>query len=255
MKNMTYEQAQDKVVKLLRKSKSTNAAEAASFAAKAQEIMDRYSIEVTAADLDAEAVQRPDEPIQNFDREAADQACQKDKLWTVRLTGVVGNANGCRSYWKDFNGGCLTFLIGRASDVATARYMIGLLSQEVRRLNREHCQGYSEKYRRDFKYGVVDAIAIKLQEGWQQTTFDVRKDVTNHLALVRLNNAIVKLEQRLQGVEDWEKKNMQYKKQGKSQYNAKDEARTHGRKAGETIKINRAKGGLTSGAKALKEAK
>jgi hypothetical protein len=251
---MTYEEAQEKVRKLLRKSQGgSTPEESALFAAKAQEIMDKYNIETVAADLESEAP-RHDEPIQNFDREPALEACQKDSMWTIYLTQVVAEANGCKMYLRrQHTAGVKTFLIGRASDSATARYMIGLLANEVRRLNREHALGYSEKYRRDFKYGVVDAIAVKLREQWKKTTFDVRKDITNHMALVRVNNAIVKLEQRLATVSEWEKQNMKYSARGgHSNYSAGESAREHGQRIGKTIEINRARGGITSGAKALK---
>lgn len=251
---MTYEEAQDKVRKLLRKAQGgTTPEESALFAAKAQEIMDKFNIESVAADLESDSP-KADEPIQNFDREPALEACQKDSMWTVYLSQVVAEANGCKMYLRRLpTAGVKTFLIGRAADVSTARYMIGLLAEEVRRLNREHALGYSEKYRRDFKYGVVDAIAIKLREQWNKTTFEVRKDITSHMALVRVNNAIMKLEQRLTTVSEWEKHNMKYSTRGgSSNYNAGESAREHGQRVGKTIQLNRAKGGITSGAKSLK---
>lgn len=145
------------------------------------------------------------------------------------------------------------YLIGRASDVQTARYMIGLLAGEVRRLNREHCLGYSDKYRRDFKYGVVDAIAVKLRSQWEATKVEAQREATTSTALVRVNQALAKMEKRLEDVEAWEKENMSYRKSGTSHYRTDANARHHGFQAGQTIEINRARGAVGSGQKSISQ--
>lgn len=247
---MTYEEALRKATLLLRKAEGTNSPEeSALFAAKAQEIMDRYQIEKISTEYET-GHKEPDEPIQNFDREEVITACQKDKQWTNRLAQIVAKANGCSMYFRDRAGGCATFLVGRASDVQTARYMTNMLANEVRRLNRECCQGYSDKYRRDFKYGVVDAINFKLQEQWNKTKTEVQAEATNSMALVRVNNAISKLEQRLADIEKWTQANMNLRT-GRSNYRTQADARQHGFTAGQSIRISGAKAGIAGGGKAL----
>ncbi len=240
---MTYEDALRKVMSCLRLAKSSNPAEAALAASRAQEIMDRYQISMEATQAETPRA-TPDEPIQNFDRESVIDACQKDKQWVIQLVKVVGEANGCRTYFRDRNFGSASFLIGRPSDVQTARYLIGLLAEEVRRLGRENTKGYSVKYRRDFKYGVVIAIQNKFREQWNRTKQEVRAEqAANPLALVRVNQALVKMEDRLAAVKRWEEEQMEYKK-SRSTYRASESAKEHGFRMGQTIEISRAKAGL-----------
>lgn len=246
---MTYEEALRKATSCLRLAKSSNAAEAALAASKAQEIMDRYNITIAAADLE-KGQTTYEEPIQDFGRETVLTACQKDKNWSLRLTSVVAQYNGCKTYYRPHCGGSASFLIGRASDVQTARYMISLLAEEVRRLARDHTKGYSEKYRRDFRYGVVEAIDGKFYQQWKKTQEEVRAESAgNPLALVRINTALTKMGSRLAEIEKWSEENMNLNKGGKSRLNLHADARAHGRQVGqESITLNRSKGGLGSGA-------
>lgn len=246
---MDYKEALRKAAACLRLANSSNAVEAALAAARAQEIIDKYNIEAAAL-AEENGDRTPEEKIENFANDPVLTACQKDKQWMNRLVQVVGRHNGCKMYFRDRAGGCACFLIGRKTDVETASYMSKLLAEEVRRLNREECPGMSDKYRRDFKYGVVDAIANKFNTTWAKSKKEAQQEATSSTALVRVNNAITKLEKRLGEVEEWAKNNMKIR-ESKSNYNPLDNARSHGFTAGQSIEINRAKGGLTSGAAQL----
>ncbi len=245
---MTYEQALRKVKACLRLAADQGASpdESALAAARAQEIMNKYNIAVAAADLDAPQQAKPEEAIHDYDNESVLDACQKDMHWARRLVGIVAEANGCKSYWRSRNMGCANFLIGRISDVQTTRYMCALLADEVRRLAREHTRGFDEKYRRDFKFGVVDAIYWKFREQWDKTKREMREEqAANPMALVRLNDAIARVEDKLKAVDLWSKLNTNLRPT-KSTYEAHENARQHGQRVGRTVKLSQAKTGLNA---------
>jgi hypothetical protein len=252
---MTYEEALRKAAACLRLSKSSNQAEAALAAAKAQEIMDKYQISAEVLKLDQP--KEADEPVMDFGAEPAATACQKDSKWTLYLVSVVARHNGCAYYISRSQYGSVDAkLVGRASNVQTARYMVGLLQEEVRKVARNSSLGgYSRKFQADFKYGCVDAINLKLVRQREQTLKEVRAEATNNLALVKVNSAI----QRIDKLRDESKafiddmvKNAQLKNGRASRFNVSSNARALGYEAGQSINVNsRAKAGLSAGHKAI----
>ncbi len=168
------------------------------------------------------------------------------RQWALQLSVGIAEANGCKTYYRDRCGGVACFLIGRASDANTARYMFTLLAGEVRRLNRDCCQTMPEKYRRDFKYGVVAAIREKFRNQWKKTKEAVRAEIVNNpLALVRLDNALAKMENRLAQVEAWSVANAGLNKPRPSNYKTRQDAYNHGFQEGQKVNVNsRAKAGL-----------
>jgi hypothetical protein len=224
--------------------------EAANAAAKAQIIMERFNIELAMLE-DEQTTKEPDEPVRDWNDEAAIEGCRRDKAWIIRLGSVVAHANGCEDYYVEKLTGTVGIkLVGRASDVQAARYLMGLLKREVQRLSREHAGGYGEKYQRDFKYGVVDAIARKFKEQRNALREEMRHEAGNGMALVRVNNAIQKLDKREADAAAF-LKSMNLKA-SQSRISVDPSARERGFAAGQSIQLNSARGGLTSGAKQLK---
>jgi hypothetical protein len=258
---MTYEEALRKATALLRLATSSNPNESALAAAKAQDIMDRFNISKEVLNQE-QGSKEPDEPVTAFGNEPVLTACQKDSIWSGLLTHYVARHYACRYYRVSTNdyGSRAFYLIGRASDVQTARYMIGLLAEEVRRLAKAQAAGYSDDYRKNFKAGVVDTIATKLREQRKTTEDAVRAEAGKGMALVKVNNALLKLEQKQLAVDKWLDDNTGKGKRfakgrASSNQSYNPSARDHGRKAGQSINVSsRAKGGLTSGAKQLSAA-
>lgn len=204
---MTHAEALQKVAKLLRLSKSSNPNEAALAASRAQEIIDRFKIEAAAISLDGAS--EPDEPIKDFGDDPLEYLGARKTYWKSRLALALARYNGCKMY----NGDKGPAVIGRPSDVATVRYLYAWLRQEVDRLAARDCKG---TWANNYRNGVIDTIGSRLFEQKKQTEAAIRKEVQqleqsaefNKLALIRVNNAIAKVEQQAAKVEEWQKQHV-----------------------------------------------
>lgn len=244
---MTHEEAIAKVAKLLRLAQSDNPNEAAIAAARAQEIMDRYKLEGITADSDKPQAE-PEEPIKAFNDPIE---AKQGSTWVVRLIVALADVNQC----KCFKSGSATHIIGRPSDAQTVRYLYGWLKAEVNRLAVVHGRGEGNVWKNNFRLGVVDTIARKLHEQQEATKRAVKAEAANPGAIVKVENAIAKLEARSQAVKVWAQQNMKFRPGravpgGQSDYGAREA----GRKAGESINLtSQAKGALGSPSKQLKQ--
>lgn len=237
--------------------------ESAAAAAAAQKILDRFQLDANDLDFDANAAERDSEEVKDFGYEDPLEKVDYLKPWMLRLASVVARANNCRIVYQqcDFTGsgrnrGASIKIIGRPSDVQIARYVHGYLRGEVVRLRDSNCKGQSNTYKRQFALGVVETIQDKLDEQRQATEQELRNEnVGNSLALVRVNNAIAKREQRYQDVVKFVQQTMpklgKGRVTGNSQTGLGDVARHHGRKVGEQVRLTRATSSLGSGAKQI----
>lgn len=248
---MKYEEALRKAIICLKLAKSTNPAEAALAAAKAQEIIDRYNLSV--GDLqNGEEPKENNEPVANT-HEPLHHVCQVDTHWSTRLAGIIARRNGCRTvFYTQTSGSAVIQIIGRTSDVNAVRYLFGWMEREVRRLTKQECQGCSRKYQVDFRFGVVDTIERKLDEQKRQTIHEVQTESAgNPMALMRIKNSLAKMEHRSNEVDLWMKSNMSGLRDAKHRKKLDITARVHGMQAGEEIKLNSAKAALGSASERL----
>lgn len=250
---MTQESIISKVHKLLKLAgNNTNAQEAAAAAAKAQALIDEYNLSETMLQLDNAPEAKPEEPVYDFYAMGSPLDSQKtQQSWRQRLAVVISRLNGCRVY---ISGGDLA-LVGRPSDAETVRYLYGYLTNETNRLTEQYGRGMGVSWRNNFRLGVVDTVSRKLHETHKQFENDVRAQATTSMALVRVNTALAKIEQKGKDVDSWISTNLILRKGGAAMnqrvsYNG--QARATGRRAGESITIGGARGSLTSGNKALK---
>jgi hypothetical protein len=242
--NMTHEEAIAKAVKLLRLAQSDNPNEAALAAARAQDIMTRYKLTGLSADLDTTKAE-PDEPIVNcYEPIEAKQG----STWIVRLIVALAEANQCKPYKMH----SATHVVGRPSDVETVRYLYSWLKLEVNRLATVHGRGYTAVWKNNFRLGVVDTIVTKIRESKKATAAAVVAEAANPGAIVLVQNALAKLEQRSAAVEKWMQDNMKMR-QGRRYSGGQSDhgARAAGQKAGESINLNGGHKPLTSAAKKL----
>lgn len=254
---MTNQEALDKVAKLLRLSKSNVPAEAALAMAKAQEIIDKHKLDISSIDFESQEKQRDAEQVKDFGYEdpLEDVRVHGSSPWMLRLTTIVARANGCKGIHTRYDSlgdgkprGAKVKIVGFPSDVATTRYMYGFLKAEVIRLCNENCQGNSATYKRQFCIGVTETIAITLKKQKEVMHQELRQEQsTNPLALVRLNNAIAKIEARKVAVDTWcnEHFNLGVGSGIRgSMSSAGQSARTHGRIVGSQVRIGVAKASI-----------
>lgn len=254
---MTNQEALDKVAKLLRLSKSNVPAEAALAMAKAQEIIDKHKLDVSSIDYETQDKQRDAEQIKDFGYEdpMEDIRVHGSNPWILRLTTIVASANGCKGIHQRYDSlgdgkprGAKVRIIGFPSDVATARYMYGFLKAEVIRLCNENCQGNSATYKRQFCIGVTETIATLIKKQKEVMHQELRQEqLANPLALVRLNNAIAKIEARKVAVDVWvsERMNLGHGSGIRSSMSASGmSARAHGRIVGSQVRMGGAKASI-----------
>ncbi len=246
MSNMTIQEAMAKVTKLLRLSESSEPHEAALAAQRAQEILTRYNIDRAALSLDG-TESEPEEEIQNFtDRAPLDEANARLATWKTVLANRLAPANQCAVYVS----GSAIGIVGRASDVEKVRYMYALLVRETERLTDRHGKGCGQRWRNSFRYGVVAAIAEKLAQTAAKVASDMRAESTGN-ALVLVNQAIAKVEQRGRDVESYLRRNLKLR-QSSRKVRASSDAHAEGYRAGQTINMGGgARGALGGGNKRI----
>jgi len=245
---MTYNEALQKAAKLLRLSKSDNPNEAALAASRAQEIIDRYRIEteMLAYAVNGQEQPKDDEPIKDFSDDPLERLRRKS-TWKARLAQHIANHNCCKMY----NGWYGPTVIGRPSDVATVRYLYAWLVQEVDRLAERDCKGNGISWANNFRLGVVDTIGNRLHEQKKETEKAIRHETAllaaqqgldQSVALIKVNNAIARTEQRRQQVDAWTKANVKLVS-GRSSYSSYNPSARHaGQAAGREVRFTQAKG-------------
>lgn len=248
---MTRDEAIQKAIKLLRLAKSDNPHEAALAAQRAQEIMDRYEVNQFMLDDDNE---EPVEPIKDFSEngEYLDR-CKGKQLatWKNYLSAVVANANGCKTFirweWVVYPSAlergkyvATLHIVGRTSDAQKVRYIYAFLVKEVNRLVERDGKKRGKTWRNNFRLGVVDTIKKALKEGQQHLATELKKENSgNPMALVKLNNALVRLADREKEVAEWMKDNLDMRKGHQVNYTSDAYARQAGQRAGKEIDLQR----------------
>lgn len=243
---MTYEEAISKVQKLLRLAQSDNPNEAGLAAARAQEIMDRYSIEAGALAYEQGAA--PQEDIKDFKLDPL-MGDEPRSTWRGRLVHVVCTSNGCRAYGLSTGG---YSIVGRPSDVSTVRYLFAWMRREVDRLANRDCKGYGRTFSNNFRIGVVETIKSRLDEQRKTTVAKARAELTDSilfagladaaqsLALVRVTTSIEKFERRDEEVGAWIKVNVKGLRTVARRFKSHNAAREAGRIAGKEVRFTKA---------------
>lgn len=268
---MTYQDAIRKAIACLRLSKSSNPHEAALAASRAQEIIDKYKLDVNDLDHDKGQDDLDAERIKDFGYEDPLDDVSDLTQDILRLATVVTRANCCRALYTGQRGRSAKIkIVGRPSDASAARYLYGYLKAEMLRITKENCAGNSWTYRRHFRFGIVDAIAVKLSEQKGATVQAARSGAgENSVALVRVERAIARQEKREGEIQKWmddlrgkweeERKALRaagFRVSSGRGFSAKSDvagtARAAGRVAGQSIRIGSAKGAIGNSVKQIK---
>lgn len=242
---MNYQEAIEKAVKLLRLSTSSNPHEAALAASRAQEIIDRFNIEAAALALDGKPTE-PDEPVKDF---ASDPLDDSFATWKWRFLATLVKLNGCKAYRS--NG---LVLVGRPSDVQTVRYFYAWLVREIDTLARKECKGNGRVYSNNWRIGCAETVAERLRGQQKATRQAVVHEIETgslpleykKLALVRVNAALAKVDEKLADVDAFCKANLNSRQCSGHRITGHASAREAGRKAGYNIRMQAARGNLTA---------
>lgn len=259
---MTHEEAISKAIRLLKLAQSDNPHEAALAASRAQEIIDRYKLAGLSAESELPGgAKEPEEEIRNFE-DPLDYAKSGEgrnlSRWRATLASVLAKANQSR-IWIHRGQSATIRIVGRPSDVETIRYLYQYLVNEIERLTRVHAKGNGKTWANNFRYGVVDEIGDRLREQREATVQKMKAEIEAfgapdaQVAIVRVNQSLIKLEKQGEDVQEWMDKNLKLHKtyaRSRSDFGAREA----GRQAGKSIQLGGGKG-LTSGAKQLRSGK
>jgi len=244
---MTLEEAIEKARKLLNLANSDNPNEAASAAAQAQKILDKY--EITKTMLEEHGEEEPDnEDVAIFNKAPLHEATRfnLDK-WRSRLAQIIANNNMCDIFLRTAGNNKQVIIVGRPSDVEKVRYLFDWMFTETERLCSRDGVGMGRTWRNNYRHGIVDTISKKMIEARQEVVAELKAVNSSSTALVRVESALQKIEKRT----EQSKSKVKEVTGGKSDYGSRmtwqGEARLQGRKAGEEINVNtKARGALKS---------
>jgi hypothetical protein len=245
---MAEEKILDRVRKLLELSKSSNVNESAAAFAQAQKLMSRHNISSLMLETPGEV----DEPV-GHELLYADGRLA---MWMGSLAVGMCGVNQCSPYRA--GGSNQLWIVGRTSDAQTVRYLYSYVVNEIKRL----CQRESDlrgnpgvQWRNDFCIGAANVVVERLKEAARQARAEMRQEADasdtlgNGVALVRVNSALARIDERRAEVDQWLKKNLKLKKSHYYRYGHNADGRMAGRRAGERIDLNGASKGLGSGSR------
>lgn len=256
---MTHQESLRKVQGCLKlAARAGTPEESAAAASAAQRIIDNYKLDVSAIDYDAQESERETEEIKDFRNDPLDiPAGGYSTRWGGLLASSLAKANQCKIVFgfKTKNGARPINIFGRPSDVQTVRYLYSYFKAEVIRISELFTKGNSSAYVNQFRHGVVDAIREHLTKS-QQETFATKRSEVNGLALVKVDNALARIEKRSQEVEKFVQNlfgGTLRKGRGGNVRNYDNLAGRHfGQEKGrEHVRFTSSKGGLTAGRKEI----
>lgn len=234
-----------KAAKLLRLANSDNPHEAALAASRAQEIIDRYKLNMDSAMMGEAGEIESNEPVEDFERDPLD----RDKVlqrWKAQLAMSIAKHNQCY-VWR--NAGNLN-LVGRPSDVSTVRYFFTFIVREIERLADRDCKGCGRTYWNNFRLGAVETVTKKLAAQHSETIATVKTEAQaqGSMALVIVEKNLALLDKRTEEAREFAHKgrNLRAGKASSAQYHSS--ARDAGRQAGASINVGGAKHSLGAGA-------
>lgn len=174
----------DKIQKLLRLAQSSNPHEAASAAARAQELMHEHKIAM--ADLEIAGGEVVREAVGTEPLETTGKVRVRWKGW---VANAAAKSFGCRTFWR----GATIQLVGRPGDVQAARYVYQFLILEIERLAAEGCPSYlgaaqKVQWKNSFRTGACVIIEQRLGD---QSRMQAAATSSTALVLVKRDEAEV----------------------------------------------------------------
>jgi hypothetical protein len=216
----------ERVQKLLRLAESSNVHEAATAAARAQELMTRHRIDAAWVHADAAAIEdHRDRPLVTSVRLPR---------WRVMLAAAVAETNGCRVYVRRGASSSHVVIVGTRDDAASVVTLDAHLCGELERLTRRLGHGRGRRWCTGFRLGAVATLARRLHEARSRAFSRARdearaaRDDTSSQALVRLDGALSRLEAREQAVEKFMRDQLRLARGSRQSLRPQADAYLHG---------------------------
>jgi hypothetical protein len=176
--------------------------------------------------------------------------------WKGQLGVILCEVNQC----KCFRSGKTLSLIGRPSDADTVRYLFSYIAREIDRLaiQEARIRGSVDKtWMNNFRLGATTEVSRRLQEAHAAAKAAMRREADasdtmgTGVALMRVNNALVKMDQHKNEIQNYADRKLRLRKGSRSNSTYNHGAREAGKRAGATIDLNNSsKGSLGSGSRA-----
>lgn len=250
---MTDEHILERVRKLLALSQSDNVNEAAAAAKQAQVLMSKHQISEAMLDVD---VGEEDEAIGT--ELLHNHGKRTMPSWKRSLATVVAQVNQCKAFRQA--GSSRLQIVGRPSDCDTARYFFTYLIRQVEEV--AQIQGSvrgrpGRTWYANFRQGATVELCRRLREADEEARAALKQeaDASDTLgsgtALVKVNTAIAKIDDRRQAARDYAKRVHGLKRARRSASNYDPDGFNAGKRAGERIKLDGAAKGLGRGSKGV----
>lgn len=237
-----------KIEKLLALAESSNINEAASAAAMAQELMDRYNL--STADLsNGKEDDDPSKAVDDFElmdtgarwnryKEALAMMLAEHNHCVLYINTTHKRANNKRG-WKKAR---VLRLVGTQSDAQACTYMFYHLKGEITRLAKQVGGGLGPRWLMDFRLGAIATIRKRLKE--------MREDLIRDMQVS--STALVKFDERMANADAWAEENLGLEPSKSRNVPKRDwSAFDLGQAAGATINLD-AKGSLPASKDRLK---
>ena len=164
----------EKVRKLLALSKSANPHESALALAKAEDLLERHRLDMTAIEMvtgQKEQIIEDDDPL--FDSE-------KITKWEASLAHGISYLYGCTTIRV---GGKVIKIIGRASDIMFVRYFVSYVTLEFFRLSKDAFYKKRKDYKDSWFLGATEEVLKRLKEAKA-----IVQQTANQFAVMTVNN-------------------------------------------------------------------
>ena len=232
----------DRIAKLLRLARNnSNINEASAAAAAAQRLMDDNNLSEAMLDMDGQRTE-PLEDIVDFGARGAPLDGGFYRRWHYTLAHGLMSLHGCIIYKSR---GKLQ-IAGRPSDVEAVRYLYAYLTSEINNLVKIHGKGMGATWRNNYCLGAASEVAKRLREEHAKWKAEVRKGAADSLALVRIDTALAKVEQKNAEASAFGRNVLRLRSASGGRVNYDHMARELGRTHGASIRLSNA-GALGAG--------
>jgi len=175
----------DKVRKLLALATSPNVHEAASAAAKAQELIARHQLQALLDETD-----RTEESLSDG-RDEPLEVARKIRKWKAVLASGLAHANGCAAYTvaakKREQHLCIA---GRVEDREAVTALWAWLVKRLEWLSATHGEGHVRDWHESFRIGAAETVVERLSTVQHEARRQLQNEGLEARALIRLDAAI-----------------------------------------------------------------
>lgn len=252
---MDRTEALRKVAALLRlAARGGTVDEAATAAARAQDLMDRYELtRDVVAELDGQPREQ-DEPITDFYGVAEGylDTTKTTVHWRWSLAHAIAKLYGCYIWQSRRGKGKSTEVVGRPGSVESVRYLFSWLALEIEQLVQHYGRGMGLVWRREFCEGAAHAIAQRLKQQRADTVQAMRVEYTNNPhALALVEQSLVRLQETEQSRQLAQAKYRLRSGRSRAYTQTNYTAREAGAEAARSINLNRANRSIGSGQRSI----